>query len=60
MNNFFSILCYRLQAHRAKKSLQKMATSKEEMKYAALAAGLDWESDNSEDEVPVRAHIVLI
>ncbi|KAJ8449150.1 hypothetical protein Cgig2_004205 [Carnegiea gigantea] len=42
----------RLKANRAKKSLQKIATSKEEMKSAALAAGLDWESDDSNDEVP--------
>lgn len=40
-----------LKANRAKRSLQKIATSKEEMKSAALAAGLDWESDDSNDEV---------
>jgi len=51
------MLCSRLKANRAKRSLQKIATSKEEMKSAALAAGLDWESDDSNDEVPVRVDL---
>ncbi|XP_042494489.1 general transcription factor 3C polypeptide 3 isoform X2 [Macadamia integrifolia] len=38
------------KAARAKKSLQKKAALKEEKKAAALAAGLDWQSDDSDDE----------
>ncbi|XP_048500140.1 uncharacterized protein LOC104894179 isoform X2 [Beta vulgaris subsp. vulgaris] len=41
-----------LKANRAKKLLDKRATSKEEKISAAMAAGLDWESDDSEDEFP--------
>lgn len=41
-----------LKANRAIKLLKKRATSKEEKISAAMAAGLDWESDDSEDEVP--------
>ncbi|KAH7657997.1 TPR-like protein [Dioscorea alata] len=41
-----------LKASRAKKSLQKKAVIREEKKVAALAAGMDWQSDNSEDETP--------
>ncbi|XP_057508578.1 uncharacterized protein LOC130791465 isoform X2 [Actinidia eriantha] len=40
------------KAARAKKLLQKKATLKEAKKAAALAAGLDWKSDNSEDDSP--------
>ncbi|KAK9283298.1 hypothetical protein L1049_011535 [Liquidambar formosana] len=36
-----------LKAARAKKLLQKKATLKEERKAAALAAGVDWQSDDS-------------
>ncbi|KAH7658015.1 RNA polymerase III transcription factor TFIIIC protein, partial [Dioscorea alata] len=39
-----------VKASRAKKSLQKKAVIREEKKVAALAAGMDWQSDNSEDE----------
>ncbi|KAJ4964536.1 hypothetical protein NE237_016385 [Protea cynaroides] len=38
------------KAARAKKSLQKKAALKEEKKAAALAAGLDWQTDDSDDE----------
>ncbi|XP_043690462.1 general transcription factor 3C polypeptide 3 isoform X2 [Telopea speciosissima] len=38
------------KAARAKKSLEKKAALKEEKKAAALAAGLDWQSDDSDDE----------
>ncbi|RWW62101.1 hypothetical protein BHE74_00030793 [Ensete ventricosum] len=43
-----------VKAVRAKKSLQKLAALKEEKKAAALAAGLDWQSD-SDDEIPRKA-----
>ncbi|URE48401.1 general transcription factor 3C polypeptide [Musa troglodytarum] len=43
-----------VKAVRAKKSLQKLASLKEEKKAAALAAGLDWQSD-SDDELPRKA-----
>ncbi|KAH7670228.1 TPR-like protein [Dioscorea alata] len=39
-----------VKASRAKKSLQKKAVIREEKNAAALAAGMDWQSDNSEDE----------
>ncbi|KAG9455032.1 hypothetical protein H6P81_007936 [Aristolochia fimbriata] len=39
-----------LKATRARKSLQKMEAVREERKAAALAAGLDWRSDDSDDE----------
>lgn len=39
----------RLKASRARKLLQK----KEEQKAAARAAGIDWHSDNTDDESPV-------
>ncbi|GAB4839589.1 hypothetical protein Ancab_029112 [Ancistrocladus abbreviatus] len=45
------------KANRAKRLLEKKATLKEEKKSAALAAGLDWESDDSDEEAlpqPVR------
>ena len=43
----------RSKASRAKKLLQKKATRKEERKAAAMAAGVDWYSDESDDESPV-------
>lgn len=44
----------RLKAARARKLLQKKAALKEEKKAAALAAGLDWQSDDSDDEPRVK------
>ncbi|KAH7667044.1 RNA polymerase III transcription factor TFIIIC protein [Dioscorea alata] len=44
-----------VKASRAKKSLQKKAVIREEKKAAALAAGMDWQSDNSEDETPRKS-----
>ncbi|XP_021733713.1 general transcription factor 3C polypeptide 3-like [Chenopodium quinoa] len=41
-----------LKANRAAKLLKKRATSKEEKISTAMAAGLDWESDESGDDVP--------
>ncbi|KAG6526642.1 hypothetical protein ZIOFF_016636 [Zingiber officinale] len=40
------------KAHRAKKSLQRRAILKEEKKAAALAAGLDWQSDSEDETLP--------
>ncbi|KAH1075125.1 hypothetical protein J1N35_027453 [Gossypium stocksii] len=40
----------RIKASRARKLLQKKAALKEEKKAAALAAGLDWHSDDANDE----------
>ncbi|KAI7745902.1 hypothetical protein M8C21_005530, partial [Ambrosia artemisiifolia] len=40
------------KAARAKKSLQKKETRKEEKRAAALAAGIEWQSDESDDESP--------
>ncbi len=40
----------RAKASRARKKLAKMAVQKEEKKAAALAAGLDWESEEDSDE----------
>ncbi|XAR55675.1 hypothetical protein NMG60_11035825 [Bertholletia excelsa] len=40
------------KASRAKRLLQKKATLKEAKKAAALAAGLDWKSDDSDDDSP--------
>lgn len=39
-----------LKACRAKKSLQKKAALKEERKAVVIAAGLDWNSDDSDEE----------
>ncbi|KAI4356966.1 hypothetical protein L6164_000943 [Bauhinia variegata] len=39
-----------LKANRARKLLQKKAILKEKRKAQALAAGLDWQSDDSDDE----------
>uniref|UniRef100_A0A5B6ZEJ2 Uncharacterized protein n=1 Tax=Davidia involucrata TaxID=16924 RepID=A0A5B6ZEJ2_DAVIN len=43
------------KAARAKRLLQKKSILKEEMKAKALAAGLDWQSEDSDDEPPRRA-----
>ncbi|XP_072950353.1 uncharacterized protein [Typha angustifolia] len=43
------------KATRAIKSLQKKAALREERKAAAIAAGLDWQSEDSEDEAPRKA-----
>ncbi|XP_021730622.1 uncharacterized protein LOC110697559 isoform X3 [Chenopodium quinoa] len=43
----------KLKANRAIKLLKKRAMSKEKKISAAMAAGLDWGSDDSKDEVPV-------
>ena len=48
----------RLKAARAKKLLQKRETIKEQKRVAALAAGVDWKSDDSDDESPVRKFIL--
>lgn len=48
------VLLDRLKAVRARKLLQKKAALKEEKKAAALAAGLDWQSDESDDEPSVK------
>ncbi|CAI9786714.1 unnamed protein product [Fraxinus pennsylvanica] len=40
------------KASRAKRLLRKKATIKEAKKAAALAAGIDWKSDDSDDECP--------
>lgn len=45
----------RSKAARAKRLLRKRETLREEKKAAALAAGVDWKSDNSDDESPVRS-----
>lgn len=41
-----------LKATRAKKVLRKKEALREEKKSAALAAGVDWESEDSEDDSP--------
>ncbi|KAA8542716.1 hypothetical protein F0562_023785 [Nyssa sinensis] len=43
------------KAARAKRLLQKKSILKEEMKAKALAAGLDWQSEDSDDEPPQQA-----
>ena len=48
----------RLKASRAKKLLQKMAIEKEKRKAEALASGIDWLSDDS-DEEPQVIRLVL-
>lgn len=50
---FWEMLKDRLKASRARKLLQKKAALKEEKKAAALAAGLDWHSDDANDESEV-------
>ncbi|OVA19138.1 Tetratricopeptide repeat-containing domain [Macleaya cordata] len=44
-----------LKATRARKSLQKKAAMKEEKKAAVIAAGLDWHSEDSDEESPQQA-----
>lgn len=44
-----------LKATRARKSLQKKAALKEEKRAAVFAAGMDWHSDDSDDESPQQA-----
>ncbi|KAG2398024.1 uncharacterized protein HKW66_Vig0137400 [Vigna angularis] len=44
----------RLKASRAKKLLQKMAIEKEKRKAEALASGIDWLSDDSDDEPQIE------
>ena len=48
-----------MKANRAKKLLDKRATSKEEKISAAMAAGHEWESDVSEDDVMVKRVVFL-
>ncbi|KAK2975643.1 hypothetical protein RJ640_021088 [Escallonia rubra] len=43
---------YKRAAARAKKLLQKKELLREEKRVAALAAGVDWKSDDSDDESP--------
>lgn len=57
----FNLLNYnRSKASRAKKLLQKKEALREEKRAAALAAGIDWKSDDSDDEPPVRIFSYLI
>ncbi|KAH7678945.1 HCP-like protein [Dioscorea alata] len=44
-----------VKASRAKKSLQKKAVIREEKKATALATGMDWQSEISEDETPRKS-----
>lgn len=44
-----------LKATRARKALQKKAALKEEKRAAVLAAGMEWHSDDSDDESPQQA-----
>lgn len=52
--NFIFHLLVRSKAMRAKKVLQKKAALKEAKRAEALAAGFDYNSDDSDDESPVR------
>ncbi|KAH0977417.1 hypothetical protein GBA52_027136 [Prunus armeniaca] len=45
-----------LKAARAKKLLQKKAKVKEEKRAEAMAAGVDWQSDDSGDDPPEEIH----
>ncbi|KAH0983695.1 hypothetical protein GBA52_010872 [Prunus armeniaca] len=45
-----------LKATRAKKLLQKKAKVKEEKRAEAMAAGVDWQSDDSGDDPPEEIH----
>ncbi|XP_016648963.1 PREDICTED: general transcription factor 3C polypeptide 3-like [Prunus mume] len=45
-----------LKATRAKKLLQKKAKVKEERRAEAMAAGVDWQSDDSGDDPPEEIH----
>lgn len=47
------ILYFRTKAARAKKLLQKKQALREEKRAALLAAGVDWQSEDSEGETPV-------
>ncbi|KAJ1389654.1 Tetratricopeptide-like helical domain superfamily [Sesbania bispinosa] len=47
---FHLLSYYQLKASRAKKLLQKKAILKEKKKAEALASGIDWLSDDSDDE----------
>lgn len=60
-NELLFLLClhFRLKASRAMKLLKKRATTKEEKISAAMAAGVDWESDDSETDVPVKMNFSL-
>ncbi|KAH7678963.1 TPR-like protein [Dioscorea alata] len=44
-----------VKASRAKKSLQKKVVIREEKKATALATGMDWQSEISEDETPRKS-----
>lgn len=46
----------RRKAARAKRVLQRRSELKEEMKTKTLAAGLDWKSEDSEDEFRIPLH----
>lgn len=52
-----SLYQIRLKASRAKKKLQQKAILKEKRKAEALAAGIDWLSDESDDEPQVISYI---
>lgn len=53
MTGFHVVLSLiRAKASRAKKKLAKLAAQKEEKRVAALAAGLEWASDEDSDETP--------
>ncbi|PKA57187.1 putative UDP-N-acetylglucosamine--peptide N-acetylglucosaminyltransferase SEC [Apostasia shenzhenica] len=43
-----------LKANRAKKSLEKKESMREEKKVAALSAGMDWQCEDSDDEAPPK------
>ncbi|KAL8152946.1 hypothetical protein V2J09_010706, partial [Rumex salicifolius] len=47
------------KASRAKRTLQKKATLKEERKLAALASGHDWESDDSDEEILCMFELIV-
>lgn len=54
------VVLERLKAARARKMLQKRAAQKEEKKAAAIAAGLDWHTDDSDDEPPVIGNVYVM
>ncbi|KAM0959270.1 hypothetical protein EV1_024261 [Malus domestica] len=45
-----------LKAARAKKLLQKKAKVKEDKKAEAMVSGVDWQSDDSDDDLPEEIH----
>lgn len=51
---------FRTKATRAKKLLQKKEALREEKRAAALAAGVEYKSDESDVEPPVRILIVIL